>query len=79
MRITYYAKVTPQLFNARGKDVYRALNCLRNFVSQANRSGAMNLVFTKNEDNVNEIFASLRNTNFNDFITEEDESEFESD
>lgn len=35
----------------------------------------MQIVFTKNEDNVNEIFASLRNTAFNEFIEELDESE----
>lgn len=35
----------------------------------------MQLVFKKNEDNVNEIFASLRNTGFNEFITEMDESD----
>jgi hypothetical protein len=37
----------------------------------------MNLVFTKNEDNMNEIFASLRNTAFNENIDEESELESE--
>jgi hypothetical protein len=39
----------------------------------------MNIVFKKNEDNTNEIFASLRNTAFNDFIAEIDESDILSD
>jgi hypothetical protein len=51
--------VSPALFKARGKDSYRALNLLRNFVSQSNRQAELQLVFKKNEDNVNEIFASL--------------------
>lgn len=39
----------------------------------------MQIVFTKNEDNVNEIFANLRNSAFYDFIEEQDdESDFES-
>jgi hypothetical protein len=37
----------------------------------------MNLVFTKNEDNMNEIFASLRNTAFNENIDEKSELESE--
>ena len=37
----------------------------------------MQLVFKKNEDNVNEIFASLRDTAFNEYIAEDDESDLE--
>ena len=38
----------------------------------------MQLVFTKNEgDNVNEIFASLRDSAFNNYIEDEDEEESE--
>ena len=35
----------------------------------------MQLVFQKTGDNVNEMFASLRNTAFNDYIEEEDETD----
>jgi cell division septation protein DedD len=37
----------------------------------------MQLVFTKNEDNVNEIFASLRDSAFNQYLEDEEESEEE--
>ncbi|CDW89743.1 start domain containing protein [Stylonychia lemnae] len=77
MRITFYGRVTPVLFECRGKDVYRGLNYLRNFVSQSNRPSTMQLVFQKSGDNVNEMFASLRTTAFNDYIEEEDESDDE--
>jgi len=39
----------------------------------------MQLVFQKTGDNVNEMFASLRNTAFNDYIEEEDESDDDDD
>ena len=35
----------------------------------------MQLVFTKNEDNVNEIFASLRDSYFNQYIDDDSEEE----
>ena len=65
MRVIYHALVTPQLFSLRGKDCYRLIGNLRNFISQSNRPQPMQLIFTKNEDNVNEIFGSLRDSYFN--------------
>lgn len=35
----------------------------------------MQLVFTKNEDNVNEIFASLRDSAFNQYLEGDEDSE----
>jgi hypothetical protein len=74
MRITYYARISNQSYSMRGKDVYRSINCLRNYISQSNRQGQMQLVFTKTgEDNVNEIFASLRGTTFQNVQSEKDD------
>lgn len=78
MRITYYARVTPALLAQRGKDVFRSINCLRNYISQSNRQGQMQLVFTKTEDTMTEIFASLRGTTFNQQLDEKDEYDIDS-
>jgi hypothetical protein len=74
MRINFYGRVTPQIFKIRGKDQYKTVNGLKNYVSQSNRSGEMAVVLKKHEDSTtNEIFASLRTTNFNDYIEETDD------
>ncbi len=74
MRVTQYMKVTPKIFNVRGKDVYRSLNGLKNFVSQLNRTSEMSIVLKKhnNQDNEEsgEMLASLRNTMFTDVVEE---------
>ena len=77
LRVTAYQVVSPALFQARGKDSYRALNLLRNFVSQSNRQAELQLVFKKNEDNVNEIFASLQNAQYSNYIVDSDVEEDE--
>ena len=77
LRVTAYQRVTPALFQARGKDSYRAVNLLRNYVSQSNRQGELQLVFKKNEDNVNEIFASLQNAQYSNYIIDSDVEEEE--
>jgi hypothetical protein len=33
MRVTLYAKVTPAAFNVRGKDAFKSLGNIRNFVT----------------------------------------------
>lgn len=33
MRITLFTRVSPQSFNVRGRDAYRYLNSLRNYIS----------------------------------------------
>ena len=33
IRLTMYSKVNPNTFNKRGKDVYRCISYLRNFIS----------------------------------------------
>eukprot|EP00347_Sterkiella_histriomuscorum_P015068 403358431 len=77
LRVIFHAQITPQMFAIRGKDSYRAVNFMRNWISQSNRSQPMQLVFTKNEDNVNEIFASLRDSAFNQYLEGDDDSDLE--
>lgn len=74
MRINFFGKVTSSDFKVRGKDIYRSLNSLKNYVSISNRPGEMAIVLKRHEDpTTNEVIASLKTTNFNDYIEEIDE------
>jgi len=60
MRINFYSKVTPNLFKSRGKDLYKTLNSLKNYVSQSNRANEISIVLTKHENEAsNEIYTTI--------------------
>jgi hypothetical protein len=40
IRVTLFTRATPGNYKVRGKELFRSLNGLRNFISQANRAGA---------------------------------------
>lgn len=69
MRLTFYTRVTPQLFQKRGKNLFKNLASLKNFVSQSNRKEEFGFIIKKQDlSEENEIYASLKNTNFADLV-----------
>lgn len=69
MRLTLYSKITPRLFKLRGKNVFKSLACLKNYVSQSNRQEEFGFIIKKHDQTEdNEIYASLLNTNFEDLV-----------
>jgi hypothetical protein len=74
LRVTLYTHVTPTAFKVRGKDLYRSLNSLTQFLSQSNRVGQNAMVLKKSDYNGDEMVASLKPTGF-DLIQEDDEQQ----
>jgi len=72
LRVTLYTKATPGNYKVRGKELFRSLNSLRNFISQANRAGATPFILRQTEDNTGEVLTSLKQTGF-ELIPENDE------
>lgn len=70
--MTLYTKATPGNYKVRGKELFRSLNGLRNYISQANRAGATPFIMRQTEDNQGEILTSLKQTGF-ELIPEHDE------
>eukprot|EP00347_Sterkiella_histriomuscorum_P015762 403355775 len=80
MRVTMFGKVTPTQFERNGKESYRKISNLKTFISQLNRSSAVQVQIPKVTDSSNQLIVNMgqgQNTVFNNFIQDESESEDE--